>query len=135
MIYLFYITLNSNRIRLHDALTLFQEYHGDAFSLHTWHHFLQSRVDPASDVCIDEIREWLCSPPSGEPASDREVREEVLRLQQSHWEHFQEDYKSLKLLQVGVCKVGLLLHVWLIYVELPSPSSPPEIIMIIIKVL
>ncbi|XP_070192500.1 trichohyalin-like isoform X3 [Littorina saxatilis] len=96
----------SHRIRLQDALTLFQEYHEDSFSLHTWHRFLQSRLDPASDVYFDEIREWLCSPPSGEPASDREVREELSRIDQANWEHFHSDYEGLKLLKEGDQKDG-----------------------------
>ncbi|XP_076469710.1 uncharacterized protein LOC143300038 [Babylonia areolata] len=91
----------SHRIKLKDALTLFQEYHGDAFSLYTWHAFLQSRLDPSGDVYFDEIRDWLCGLPSGQPASDREVREELSRIERSHWDHFRRDYDALKSLKEG----------------------------------
>ncbi|KAL8585443.1 hypothetical protein ACOMHN_024604 [Nucella lapillus] len=91
----------SHRIKLNDAFTLFQEYHGDAFSLFTWHAFLQSRLDPSADVYFDEIREWLCAPPSGEPASDRDVRDELSRLERSHWEQFQQDYDGLRMWKDG----------------------------------
>jgi hypothetical protein len=91
----------SNRIKLEDALTLFQEYHADAFSLHTWNAFLQSRSDPGSDVCFAEIRDWLCGYPSGEPSADREVRGEVKNLHMTAWEHYKQEYDELKTLQVG----------------------------------
>ncbi|KAK7499548.1 hypothetical protein BaRGS_00009200, partial [Batillaria attramentaria] len=89
----------SHRIRLQDALTLFQEYHGDAFSLHTWHQFLKSRVDPDADVYFDEIRRWLCDIPSGEPSADREVRQELSHLEHAQWNHSYHDYEAFKLLQ------------------------------------
>ena len=90
----------SHRIKLQDALTLFQEYHGDAFSLHTWHSFIQSRSDPQSDVFFDELRDWLCAIPSGDPASDRQVKNEVSKMEDAHWDHCQHEYEQLKTLQV-----------------------------------
>lgn len=97
---IFFFLVCSHIIRLSDAFMLFQEYHGDCFSIHTWKRFLSSRVHSDAGVCFDEIRFWLCEVPSGEPIHDRELQDEKARLDYIQWQHSRSDYEAFRLLQV-----------------------------------
>jgi len=90
----------SNRISLPDALLLFREFHGDKFSLSTWKQFLKSREEPNSSVYFDEIRLWLCSHPSGEPATLEQIIKEEDRLRRQQEKHELEEMQAMQRLKV-----------------------------------
>ncbi|XP_052249024.1 uncharacterized protein LOC127856876 isoform X2 [Dreissena polymorpha] len=85
-----------NRITLQNALLLFKEFHGDAFSLATWRRFLSSRENSDSDVCFDEIRFWLCSPPVGSACHENEFTQEEQRVIDKKTENGMNEFNNLK---------------------------------------
>ena len=98
----------SHRISLRDALLLFREVHGDRFSLATWRHFLSSRESPSSDVYFDEIRFWLCSLPSGNPCTDKELKEEENKLLMRQNDYAYDQYSYIRAAMVGSFLVLML---------------------------
>ena len=45
----------NSRLPLRDVLTLFKLTHGDKFFLKSWNDFLNSRENPTTHVCFDEV--------------------------------------------------------------------------------
>ncbi|KAK3102812.1 hypothetical protein FSP39_014083 [Pinctada imbricata] len=90
---------NTHRISLKDALLLFKEFHGDRFSMYTWRQFLESRINPAADVCFDEIRLWLCDYPQGEPATMEQIIQEEERIDGKQRKFKEDEINSYKTLE------------------------------------
>ncbi|XP_069101140.1 trichohyalin-like isoform X2 [Argopecten irradians] len=87
----------SNRISLPDTLLLFREFHGERFSMKTWYDFIESRDEPpGSNVYFDEIRMWLCSYPSGDPASEETITQEEERLIRQQEQHELDNMDATK---------------------------------------
>ncbi|XP_055958286.1 putative autophagy-related protein 11 [Patella vulgata] len=94
-------TNGDGKIMLRDAFILFQEFHGEKFSLDTWKRFLSCREYPNCDVYYDEIKSWLSEIPDGPPCTDQEISAEEKRLKELteeskwqeyvSWNSFQED--------------------------------------------
>ncbi|XP_041349458.1 uncharacterized protein LOC121368777 [Gigantopelta aegis] len=88
-----------HRINLKDALMLFQEFHGENFSLETWHRFLDSRDYSDIDVYFDEIRSWLCDAPIPGSSPPHLVKEEETRLDELVMNNTEKELTCLKDIQ------------------------------------
>ncbi|XP_048257437.1 uncharacterized protein LOC124116969 isoform X2 [Haliotis rufescens] len=84
-----------HRITLKDALMLFKEFHGENFSMQTWHDFLSSRVEPNTDVFFDELCSWLCVLSSGDECSQEQMAAENTRLAGTQFDFLEHQYHTL----------------------------------------
>ncbi|XP_067683441.1 ciliary rootlet coiled-coil protein 2-like [Haliotis asinina] len=84
-----------HRITLKDALMLFKEFHGESFSMQTWHDFLSSRTEPNADVFFDELFSWLCVKSSGEICSQEQMAAENARLAETKLDFLEHQYHTL----------------------------------------
>ncbi|XP_046580730.1 uncharacterized protein LOC124288178 isoform X2 [Haliotis rubra] len=84
-----------HRITLKDALMLFKEFHGESFSMQTWHDFLSSRTEANADVFFDELCSWLCVLSSGEKFSQEQMAAENARLAETHIDFLEHQYHTL----------------------------------------
>lgn len=89
-----------HRITLKDALMLFKEFHGENFSMQTWHDFLSSRVEPNTDVFFDELCSWLCVLSSGDECSQEQMAAENTRLAGTQFDFLEHQYHTLSQFKV-----------------------------------
>ena len=54
---------NIGRIPLETTLFLFKAIHNDRFSIKYWETFIENRRNPEADVCLEEVKLYLCNIP------------------------------------------------------------------------
>ena len=93
---------NKGRISLESALFLFKAVHGDRFSQRYWNLFVESRLDPYSDVYFDEIKLCLCNIPDFASSNgDQEFRNQNQQVRENAKKQLEEELKILTKLQVS----------------------------------
>lgn len=96
------LDLESNgRISLESTLFLFKAIHNNRFSNNYWEKFLSERRNPDADVCLDEVKLYLCNIPEHDVDNnsdqDYEMCEKYLK-NKSEVEKYDE-YQQLQKLQ------------------------------------
>lgn len=90
------------RISVKSALFLFKAVHGDRFSQRYWNSFIDSRLDPSSDVNFDEVKLYLCNIPEFASSNgDQEYIEEENNIRENAMKRLVGDHKDLLDMQVG----------------------------------
>ena len=97
-----------HRISLKDAFMLFEEFHGDHFSLETWRGFLDSRRCEHAGVSFDEVAGWLCDLPGPGSAPPHLVKEEETRLDTLMASNTDEEFECLQ--DIQVCLFRFIIH-------------------------